>query len=62
MARGKEKDDRGDMLQGTLAMLILRTILLATASRTRLNALQKTSFRWSMALSTRRCIDWKIAA
>src|ERR1700683_366533 len=31
MTRGKAKDDRGDMLQGTLAMLILRTLLLAPA-------------------------------
>src|ERR1700735_4949922 len=31
MVRGKEKYDRGDMLQGTLAMLILRTLLLAPA-------------------------------
>ena len=31
MARNKEKDERGDMLQGTLAMLILRTLLLAPA-------------------------------
>jgi PadR family transcriptional regulator PadR len=31
MARTKEKDDRGEMMQGTLAMLILRTILLAPA-------------------------------
>jgi transcriptional regulator len=31
MGRGKPKDDRGDMLQGTLAMLILRTLALAPA-------------------------------
>jgi PadR family transcriptional regulator PadR len=31
MTRTKEKDDRGEMMQGTLAMLILRTILLAPA-------------------------------
>ena len=31
MARSKEKDDRGEMMQGTLAMLILRTLLLAPA-------------------------------
>lgn len=29
--RGKEKNERGDMLTGTLAMLILRTLLLAPA-------------------------------
>jgi transcriptional regulator len=31
MVRGEEKDDRGDMLQGTLAMLILRTLVLGPA-------------------------------
>jgi PadR family transcriptional regulator PadR len=31
MGRGKATDDRGDMLQGTLSMLILRTLLLAPA-------------------------------
>jgi PadR family transcriptional regulator, regulatory protein PadR len=44
MARGKEKDDRGDMLQGTLAMLILRTILLAPAhGHTIAHAIERTS-------------------
>jgi PadR family transcriptional regulator, regulatory protein PadR len=31
MARSKANDDRGEMMQGTLAMLILRTLLLAPA-------------------------------
>jgi transcriptional regulator len=31
MTRSKAQGDRGDMLQGTLAMLILRTLLLAPA-------------------------------
>src|ERR1700684_888630 len=44
MARWKEKDDRGDMLQGTLAMLILRTLLLAPAhGHTIAHAIEHTS-------------------
>jgi transcriptional regulator len=31
MTRRKEKDDRGEMMQGTLDMLILRTVLVAPA-------------------------------
>jgi PadR family transcriptional regulator len=31
MAQDKTRDERGDMLQGTLSMLILRTLLLAPA-------------------------------
>ncbi len=44
MARSKDKNDRGDMLQGTLAMLILRTLLLAPAhGHTIAHAIERTS-------------------
>jgi PadR family transcriptional regulator PadR len=44
MAQPKQKDDRGDMLQGTLAMLILRTLLLAPAhGHTIAYAIERTS-------------------
>ena len=44
MARSKQTDDRGDMLQGTLAMLILRTLLLAPAhGHTIAHAIEQTS-------------------
>ena len=44
MARSKQTDDRGDMLQGTLAMLILRTLLLAPAhGHTIAHAIEHTS-------------------
>jgi len=44
MSRSKAQDDRGDMLQGTLAMLILRTILLAPAhGHTIAHAIERTS-------------------
>lgn len=40
----RSKDDRGDMLQGTLAMLILRTLLLAPAhGHTIAYAIERTS-------------------
>src|ERR1700744_1142386 len=44
MGRGKQKDERGDMLQGTLAMLILRTLLLAPAhGHSIAHAIERTS-------------------
>jgi len=44
MSRSKAQDDRGDMLQGTLAMLILRTLLLAPAhGHTIAHAIERTS-------------------
>src|ERR1700759_279924 len=44
MARSNQTDDRGDMLQGTLAMLILRTLLLAPAhGHTIAYAIERTS-------------------
>src|SRR5271156_1744984 len=44
MARSKANDDRGEMLQGTLAMLILRTLLLAPAhGHTIAYAIERTS-------------------
>jgi len=44
MARSKAIDDRGEMLQGTLAMLILRTLLLAPAhGHTIAYAIERTS-------------------
>src|SRR6202167_4200127 len=44
MARSKEKDDRGEMMQGTLAMLILRTLLLAPAhGHTIAHAIERSS-------------------
>jgi PadR family transcriptional regulator PadR len=44
MRRAKPKDDRGDMLQGTLAMLILRTLALAPAhGHSIANAIERTS-------------------
>lgn len=44
MPRSKAADDRGDMLQGTLAMLILRTLLLAPAhGHTIAHAIEHTS-------------------
>jgi PadR family transcriptional regulator, regulatory protein PadR len=44
MPPSKAKDDRGDMLQGTLAMLILRTLLLAPAhGHTIAHAIERTS-------------------
>ena len=44
MLRSKSADDRGDMLQGTLSMLILRTLLLAPAhGHTIAHAIENTS-------------------
>ena len=44
MPRSKAADDRGDMLQGTLSMLILRTLLLASAhGHTIAHAIEHTS-------------------
>lgn len=44
MPRSKPKDERGDMLQGTLDMLILRTVLLAPAhGHTIANTIEHTS-------------------
>jgi len=44
MSRTKRKDDRGDMLQGTLDMLILRIVLLAPAhGHTIAHAIERTS-------------------
>ena len=44
MAQSKAKDERGDMLQGTLAMLILRTLALAPAhGHTIAYAIERTS-------------------
>ena len=44
MTRSEQNDDRGDMLQGTLAMLILRTLLLAPAhGHTIAHAIEHTS-------------------
>ena len=44
MTRSKQNNDRGDMLQGTLAMLILRTLLLAPAhGHTIAHAIEHTS-------------------
>jgi PadR family transcriptional regulator PadR len=44
MARSKATDDRGEMMQGTLAMLILRTLLLAPAhGHTIAYAIERTS-------------------
>jgi PadR family transcriptional regulator, regulatory protein PadR len=44
MARSKASDDRGEMMQGTLAMLILRTLLLAPAhGHTIAHAIERTS-------------------
>ena len=44
MARSKQTDDRGEMMQGTLAMLILRTLLLAPAhGHTIAHAIEHTS-------------------
>lgn len=44
MPRSKAADDRGDMLQGTLSMLILRTLLLAPAhGHTIAHAIEHTS-------------------
>jgi PadR family transcriptional regulator, regulatory protein PadR len=44
MARSKANDDRGEMMQGTLAMLILRTLLLAPAhGHTIAHAIEHTS-------------------
>jgi PadR family transcriptional regulator PadR len=44
MARSKANDDRGEMMQGTLAMLILRTLLLAPAhGHTIAYAIERTS-------------------
>jgi len=44
MARSKASDDRGEMMQGTLAMLILRTLLLAPAhGHTIAHAIEHTS-------------------
>jgi PadR family transcriptional regulator, regulatory protein PadR len=44
MPRSKPADDRGDMLQGTLSMLILRTLLLAPAhGHTIAHAIEHTS-------------------
>jgi PadR family transcriptional regulator PadR len=44
MARSKATDDRGEMMQGTLAMLILRTLLVAPAhGHTIAYAIERTS-------------------
>jgi PadR family transcriptional regulator, regulatory protein PadR len=44
MASGKQKNDRGEMMQGTLDMLILRTVLLAPAhGHTIAHAIEHTS-------------------
>jgi PadR family transcriptional regulator, regulatory protein PadR len=44
MPHSKSADDRGDMLQGTLSMLILRTLLLAPAhGHTIAHAIEHTS-------------------
>jgi PadR family transcriptional regulator, regulatory protein PadR len=44
MSRPKTENDRGDMLQGTLSMLILRTLLLAPAhGHTIAHAIEQTS-------------------
>ena len=44
MARSKANDDRGEMMQGTLAMLILRTLVLAPAhGHTIAHAIEHTS-------------------
>ena len=44
MARTKEKDDRGEMMQGTLDMLILRTICSPPAhGHTIAHAIERTS-------------------
>src|SRR6202046_3135891 len=44
MARSKPTDDRGEMMQGTLDMLILRTLLLAPAhGHTIAHAIEHTS-------------------
>jgi PadR family transcriptional regulator, regulatory protein PadR len=44
MNRTRQKNDRGDMLQGTLDMLILRTVLLAPAhGHTIAHAIERTS-------------------
>jgi PadR family transcriptional regulator, regulatory protein PadR len=44
MTRSQGNDDRGDMLQGTLSMLILRTLLLAPAhGHTIAHAIEHTS-------------------
>ena len=44
MTRRKEKDERGEMMQGTLDMLILRTVLLAPAhGHTIAYAIERTS-------------------
>lgn len=44
MAKGTGKEERGDMMQGTLDMLILRTVLLAPAhGHTIASAIERTS-------------------
>lgn len=44
MARRKEKDDRGEMMQGTLDMLILRTVQLSPShGHTIAHAIERTS-------------------
>jgi PadR family transcriptional regulator len=44
MARNKATDERGEMMQGTLDMLILRTVLLAPAhGHTIAHAIERTS-------------------
>ena len=44
MIRRKEKDERGEMMQGTLDMLILRTVLVAPAhGHTIAYAIERTS-------------------
>jgi PadR family transcriptional regulator PadR len=44
MARARANDDRGEMMQGTLDMLILRTVLLAPAhGHTIAHAIERTS-------------------
>lgn len=44
MVRAKGKDDRGEMMQGTLDMLILRTVMLAPAhGHTIAHAIEHTS-------------------
>jgi hypothetical protein len=62
----KNTKPEGDMLQGTLDMLILRTLLAGPLTDTRSpmpsNSPPMTFSKWSMVLSTRLSIAWKIAA